>query len=493
MFEKLLGALPYNPSMASQLAFYGRRMREEASLRRLGLIFMVLAFMVQFLAVLQPPQSTSAASSNDLINGGISNAADGKAQCVRNTQDYKAILRHYGIDCDAFDSAVYMQIASNGQDYYSAGRNPQGTKNNATGRLTHETPVQIGSNIKVYFRTLDSFGTTTYTAWRVRNTEGTAFYILKDCANLVSVGPPAAPATFTPGGVVSTPAPVSTPTPTPTPAPAPAPTPATPATPTPATPTPTPVTPMCTYNSSLPANSPLCFQPCQYNASIPATDAKCYNPCQYNPNIPDTDVNCKPCDKSVSTSDAYACVSVRKAASNDTAKIADANNTTASAGDVITYTLYAENSGKATVKNYVFQETLSDVLDYADVVDLHGGTMDAAKTVTWPAENIEAGKTASHQVTVKVKTEIPATPTGSSDPMHFDLLMTNVYGNAVNIKVPAPPAKAVEVVAATLPNTGPGTTLFIATSIVIIAGYFYGRARLLATESDIAVKEAATN
>jgi LPXTG-motif cell wall-anchored protein len=73
--------------------------------------------------------------------------------------------------------------------------------------------------------------------------------------------------------------------------------------------------------------------------------------------------------------------------------------------------------------------------------------------------------------------------------MHFDLTMTNVYGNSVSIKVPAPPGKTVETTAATLPNTGPGSSLLIGGIVVMLAGYFYARSRLLATESNIVLHE----
>jgi hypothetical protein len=70
--------------------------------------------------------------------------------------------------------------------------------------------------------------------------------------------------------------------------------------------------------------------------------------------------------------------------------------------------------------------------------------------------------------------------------------MTNVYGNTINIKVPGSVTKTIETATTTsLPNTGPGTSLFLAASIVMIAGYFYGRARLLARESELALKEGA--
>ena len=170
----------------------------------------------------------------------------------------------------------------------------------------------------------------------------------------------------------------------------------------------------------------------------------------------------------------------------------DANNTTAKAGDVITYTLHAQNAGKGTVKGFVFQENLSDVLDYADVTDFHGGNIDKDKVVSWTARDIKADETISVQVTVKVKDPIPQTPASTSDLNHFDLTMTNVYGNAINIKLPGSPAKQVEAAASSLPNTGPGSTMLIAAMIVITAGYFYSRALLLARESEIAVKETST-
>ena len=184
-----------------------------------------------------------------------------------------------------------------------------------------------------------------------------------------------------------------------------------------------------------------------------------------------------------------ACVSTRKTVGNVTTGLADADGSIAQAGDVLTYTLYAQNNGKKTVKSFVFTDNISDTLDYADVSDLHGGAIDASSIVSWAGVNIKAGETVTKQITVKVKNPIPSTPVSSSDAGHFDLLMTNVFHNAVNVKLPAPVAKTIEITTTKLVNTGPGTGLFIAASLVIVAGYFYSRSRLLATESSIAVQE----
>jgi hypothetical protein len=90
---------------------------------------------------------------------------------------------------------------------------------------------------------------------------------------------------------------------------------------------------------------------------------------------------------------------------------------------------------------------------------------------------------------VKVKNPIPATPTSSSDPGHFDLTMTNVYGNTITIKLPGSVTKTTEVVTSTLPNTGPGTTIAIGFGITMIIGYFFARSRLMAKELAIVKAE----
>lgn len=424
MFEKLLSTLPYNPGLTQQVVFYGRRMREEASIRRTGMIFLVLAFMVQFFAVFNPPKpaSAQACSGNDLVYCGISSAKDAAVACHNNVRGYGAIMDYYGIPCGDILNAKedYIHAHDFNNQLYSLGNNPYGKPG--------ETAVKINDNNTVFWRFLWGwpYGNTPIHVLKF-NENGRIFFIMFDCGNLVTPGiPPKAPPTGKIGLTPNTPVPQPKPkTPAPTP------------TPTPSAPPPSLVTPL-----------PSC---------TPTT-----------------------------------CITVRKSAANITQNLPDANNTTANPGDVITYTLYAQNTGKYTVKRYVFEENLDDVLVYADVADLHGGVMDSNHKITWPQlVDIKAGQTATVQVTVKVKDPIPQTPVTANDPYHYDLTMTNVYGNTINVKLPGSPQKTIETTAATLPNTGPGTSLFIGSVVVIMAGYFYSRARLLAKESDLAVQESA--
>lgn len=522
MFEKLLSSLPTSPGFIHQMSFYSRRMRQETAIRRTGMVFILLAFMVQFVAFISPPQATSAWSNNDLITGGVSGSGDAQRNCDQNNQHYAQILNYYGISCQDVGRSDGVTINACTENYFSFGHIAYGKPG--------EMPVNVPNIDTIFARKLGpSWGCGPWAALKVKSSvTGEVFYILKDCGNLVTVGVPHAPnrckyddsilasdkkcykpcdydkklpadspkcynpckfdhsipassnkcynpCKFNPSIPASSdkcvkPCPIPGLQNLPKDSPK--------------------CNQPCPYNKKLPANSPKCFEPCKYNSNLPADSPKCFEPCKYNSNIPSSSPECKSCDKA-SSANPYACVEIHKKASNETQQLGDANDTEAAPGDVITYTLSATNTGKDDVKGYVFQENLSDVLDYADVVDLHGGSINSEKVVTWPAETIKPSNTASHQITVKVKDPVPQTPAAPSDPNHFDLIMTNVYGDTINIRLPGSPEKTVEAAAATLPNTGPGTTLMIAASIVMVGGYFYGRARLLAEESAIAVQDAA--
>lgn len=589
MLEKLLSVLPYNPSLVHQLSFYGRRMRQEASVRRTGVLFLLLAFLVQFFAFVSPPQATLAGSTNDLINGGISSAQDASNKCANDLQNYKTILSYYGISCDdlARTTTVSLISTSSNKQLFSMGRLTYGATNKQTKKPTSETPVAIpGVAHTLYFRYLWSFDTgpsSTYTALKGTSSVGQkTFYVLFNCANLVFVGvPPHAPTPVAPAvapnftvvkgvkaksqsayyknitakpgdvvdysieltntgnttltdvimkdtipkGFVSVPGSLAndgksvtalvadyntgslipgqfkriTFSAT----------------------VPTPSSPCTVYTNSVtiaptkvaPKQSTADVEVCQSAVTPPPAPtpqpivtpvvtpvapskpapvqtvaAPVPTPCAYNLGIPASSPECKPCDKSVSTADSLACLVRHKAAANLTQNLGDANNTVAHAGDSIVYTLYAENKGKAMINNFVFEENLSDVLDYANVTNLYGGNKDDANVITWPAVDIAPGQTTTVKVAVSVKSPIPQTPQVAGTG-HFDHVMTNVYVNAINISVPTTPVAQIQTTAAALPNTGPGENLAVAAAIFVLAGYFFARSRLLASEAFIAVHE----
>ena len=504
MFEKILSLLPYNPGLAQQLSFYGQRMRGEASIRRTGLVFLILAFLVQFFAVISPPVATVADSTNDLIDGGFSTTAQAVNACKTNVKSYGTILSNYGISCNDVVAGTLLNIKStdSNKQLYSMGWNPVGPVNADTHKKTNETPVNLsGLSRAVYWRYLWSWDTGASSSYKVLRVQSSTthrvYYLMCQCGNLVSVGlPPQVPPCPYNRGILSDsdkcvkPCPYNHNLPAsssqcvaPCPMPGKSGLPQT---------SPKCYAP-CPYNSKLAANSPQCFKPCPYNKAIPTESDACFKPCQFNQNIPSNSPQCKPCTSATGSSDTLACVAVSKTASDPTQGFTDANGQTAQPGDTVIYTLFAKNNGKATVSGFLMQENLSDVLDYADVVSLDGGSIDTTTgEVTWPTTDIKADATLSHTITVKVKNPIPQTPASTSDPGHFDLTMTNVYGNTINIKVPGSPVKTIATQSTTLVNTGPGTSLFAVAFVVVLAGYFYGRARLLSKESALALQANAT-
>lgn len=557
MLDKLLQKVSFNSGVISQISFYSNRMRQETKIRRLGLVFILLAFFVQFFAFISPPQSTLASSPNDLINGGFNSAAEAAKYCNLNTEGYATLLANYSIDCQEVATAPTITLNSTNynRQLFSMGRLPYG--------LAGETPVTI-NNVTFYFRYLwswDTAGSSDYQALKVTSSDNHTYFLLYNCGNIVSIGLPKGPnltisKTTTPGyptagsilvpnqvisyriifnnvGTdaknvrISDPLPAYTtligfkssgannyPLNLDTNQP---------------TWTYTTVSSRDKYyidlklkiNSNTPTNTRICNtasisssgtntrnsnQVCmtvRYSPTpntpntppvTPVTPVQPTPPsvpsCQYNPNILSTSSQCVPCQNNVDSQNALACIEVSKTAANLTQGISNANGTTAQAGDNIIYTLYATNSGQATVNNYIFSENLSDVLDYSNIVNLYGGNIDNSNQITWPSVNIPPGQTAFEKVEVKVMSPIPQTPTSSSDPGYYNLEMINVYGNTVTIHLPPTVIKSIENITTSttnLVNTGPGTNIFITALVLSVIGYFFFRSRLLAKESALII------
>ena len=109
MFKKLISSLPFSPALVGQLAFYAKRLKKEEATRKMGLVFLVLALIVQSFSVFQPPESANAASSNDLIYGGFSSKDDFLSSYDNNTGSLKDLLSTIGINRND------IQAANNGK------------------------------------------------------------------------------------------------------------------------------------------------------------------------------------------------------------------------------------------------------------------------------------------------------------------------------------------------------------------------------------------
>lgn len=183
-------------------------------------------------------------------------------------------------------------------------------------------------------------------------------------------------------------------------------------------------------------------------------------------------------------------VVLSKSVSNTTQEQNDADGTTVKPGDELRFELKTENVTTSDFKNYQGEDYFGSVLQYAELVNeselaSQGMTLDADNYLRWSTANLKAKTTETKVIRVKVKEPIPSTNSPSTVSPDFNCKISNNYGNEVIMDVDCPLVKTVAQGATELPNTGPGTTLAIATGVTVVAGYLFARARIMAKELEI--------
>ena len=198
MFRKLVSGLPFSPALVGSLGFYARRLKEEQATRRLGLIFTALALVVQSFAVFSPPDPANAASSNDMIYGGIDSRADILSAYDNNTK-FRNVMKYTGItraelattQAKTINNLSYGTGANAWKSwgYNSRFSSAQGeVKHSAFGTTVYSRPhhlynttayqKQYGQSIKVFYAKSAKFG---------------EFGIMLNCGNLISPKLPTPP------------------------------------------------------------------------------------------------------------------------------------------------------------------------------------------------------------------------------------------------------------------------------------------------------------
>lgn len=186
MFRKIVSNLPFSPALIGQLGFYAKRLRKEEVTRKLGLFFMILALLVQSLAVFQPSESANAASSNDMVYGGIGQSLNNFLSAYdANTKHLKDVMNYVGITRTEIASARYSSWTAgdklswgfNPHFSYSKGErtysivNAQGYK--VTTAYSRPLKLWTGSRAKIN----GWFGYSKSIGW---------FGLMQDCGNLVT-------------------------------------------------------------------------------------------------------------------------------------------------------------------------------------------------------------------------------------------------------------------------------------------------------------------
>lgn len=206
MFKKIVSNLSFSPALVGQLGFYAKRLKKEETTRRLGLVFVALALVVQCLAVFQPPESANAASSNDMVEGGLGLGSNRSinnflAPYDANTAHLKDIMNYMGISRSEIANAKFGSFITGstkrswGHNHVfsaAAGEVPT-TITNPTGTTAITTlysrPLALwnGSNAQIYAY----IGHSDRVGW---------FALMQACGNLVteSIPPPITPPKPTP-------------------------------------------------------------------------------------------------------------------------------------------------------------------------------------------------------------------------------------------------------------------------------------------------------
>jgi len=411
MFRKIVSNLSFSPALVGQLGFYAKRLRKEQATRRVGLIFVALALVVQCLAVFQPPEAANASGPNDFVSGGLGLGANRSinrflAPYDANTNNLHDIMNYMGISRSEIASSTYSSwIVGN---KYSWGFNP--TFSYAQGERAVNITDANGNVVRTVYakpnKLLNGAGTRIY-GWIGHSSRVGWFAIMQACGNLVTdIVPPPPP----------------------------------------------PPPKLCIYNNKILADNADC-KACPGNVNIWIKDTTCI------PNIVKS-----------------------KTAINNTQGGVDATTVTANGGDKITYTITVQNTGLlATAVD--LQEPLKDVLEYANVTDAGGGTLDTTtKTLSWPTIQLAPAAKEARTFSITVIDPVPTTAQGVSDPSSYDCVMVNVFGNAVSIKVTCPTPKVVEQVVTQLPHTGPTENLIFAGVVLAVVTYFYARTRQVGKE-----------
>jgi len=230
-----------------------------------------------------------------------------------------------------------------------------------------------------------------------------------------------------------------------------------------------------------------CKPQCQYDVTLNQDDTRCV-PCPISgkTNLAANSPECRPCDENKQSQDGkdISCLELHKKARNITQQLANANGTTAQAGDTIEYTLSVKNLGKQVRSGFVIEENMEDVLEYADIIDASGATFtnNPVKMLSWDPIALKSGETATRTVLVKIKSSLPSTPASTSDPHSNDMKLVNIYGDSVQIELPRTPIKAVEQTITKLPSTGLGTNIVLSTVLLMAVTYFYFRSRMMVKE-----------
>ncbi len=153
MFRKLVSNLPYSPALVGQLGLYVGRLRKEVVIRKIGLLFVVAALVVQSFALLNPPVQASASSNAAVIPGGVSSVQEiihiyDSSRAGGN--DFKPLMDYFGVTRSelATMNTNVTYICSSDRSIVSFGREHH--YSSSEGELSHTVQLAQGGTSTFY-------------------------------------------------------------------------------------------------------------------------------------------------------------------------------------------------------------------------------------------------------------------------------------------------------------------------------------------------------
>ncbi|MDB5183386.1 MAG: exported protein of unknown function [Candidatus Saccharibacteria bacterium] len=375
MFRKLVSNLPYSPALITEVGFYARRLKSEDATRRVTVLFVALAMVMQCLALFSPPESVNASSEQDIIRGGVSDLSDFLTRYDHNEDDIKDIYTTVGVSRAEIAAAHTGTIRAVDNTYVMS----------RYGQLSasqHEISMSYqrssgGTGIRYFSPLAEISGQyQTFKGWVGQSASLGWFAIIQSNGSLATHGLPTS------------------------------------------------------------------FSPVGANANTATRIVSAENLTQ---NLP-------------------------------------AEKSKVETSDKISYTLQLSNNHVTTVTDD-FSTRIGDVLEYANLVDAGGGTLDdTSSTLSWPNVQLAPGESQQRTFVVQVLPELPSTGVGQSNPESFDCKLTVSFGNALSVPVDCPAIKGVEAAFYQMPNIGIGGNLIFMSTLLVIVVFFALRTRQLKKE-----------
>lgn len=506
MFRKIVSRISFSPALVAQLGFYAKRLRKEQATRRLGLIFVALALVVQSLVVFQAPEPANAAHTSNMVDGGLgwSNPDLGRFMAMydSNSGYTRDAANWFGITRAELAATSYGSFNISGKvswgwDY------PMPTSRSIA--VTDSSGKHVRT---LYGRYLTENGSNPshMTGFIGHSSRIGWFVITTACGNITTVDfPPPAPPPPAPAKIVTSKSGVNV---------------------TQGRVDATKVTAKennsITYSITakneggtakkveLVDNIKEVLQYAQVtstgggtldktkgtltwptvNLGPGQTTTKTYS-VKMNSSLVTVTDKCsmtnlftdKKVTVKVGCSTPPAEIVVDKKATNVSQGNVDATKVIAKASDRITYVISAQNKG-GTAKKVKFDDFVGDILEYSTLIDDGGGKLDdKTKTLSWGEINIKPGAKETRTFTIQLLAEIPATSQNVSEASSYNCKLENAFyeaGTVIDIDCPTP--KVVEHVVTELPKTGAGENIVFGSILLAVVAFFYFRSRQLGTE-----------